>query len=387
MMLNSFCRWMVVGLGASGAAVTVSRPVQSQQPAAGTERPEMLEHRVPVVSTVPAIAGLESQLYVRERVLPSVRESAADRAGVVLFVHGAGTPAEVAFDVPYGTYSWMGYLAEAGFDVFAVDMTGYGRSSRPAPMDDPCNLGEDLQDELIPSVLEARCPPSYPHALTTIASDWNDIDAAVEYIRELRGVEQVHMVAWSLGGPRVGGYAAIHPEKVDRLVLLAPAYSRTRRADPPELPAPGLPMGLQDRDRFIQNWDRQVGCANQYEPEVAEAVWQEMLLSDPVGASWGRGYRRAPQTTTWGWNQEIVEKTDAPALIVSPPHDAQVPPERVRELFADFGAEDKLLLDLACTSHSAMWERNHLLLFEASREWLSEGTVEGQRNGTVRLGY
>src|SRR6202000_1269217 len=52
----------------------------------------------------------------------------------VLFIHGAGTPAEVSFDVPYQDYSWMGYLAKAGYDVFSVDMTGYGRSGRPAPI-------------------------------------------------------------------------------------------------------------------------------------------------------------------------------------------------------------------------------------------------------------
>ena len=83
-------------------------------------------------STVPAIAGQTTQIYVRERALPATvaaRRLAADR--VVLFVHGAGTPAEVAFDVPYQDYSWMAYLANAGFDVFSMDMTGYGRSTRP----------------------------------------------------------------------------------------------------------------------------------------------------------------------------------------------------------------------------------------------------------------
>ena len=29
---------------------------------------------------------------------------------------------------PYQDYSWMAYLAHAGFDVFSMDMTGYGRS-------------------------------------------------------------------------------------------------------------------------------------------------------------------------------------------------------------------------------------------------------------------
>ena len=42
----------------------------------------------------------------------------------------AREPAEVAFDVPYQDYSWMAYLARAGYDVFSMDTTGYGRSTR-----------------------------------------------------------------------------------------------------------------------------------------------------------------------------------------------------------------------------------------------------------------
>jgi hypothetical protein len=34
-----------------------------------------------------------------------------------------------------------------------------------------------------------------------------------------------------------------------------------------------------------------------------------------------------------------------------------------------------------------MWESNHLTLFNASLEWLKEGTVSGQRNGVLRQGY
>ena len=55
--------------------------------------------------------------------------------------------------MPYQDYSWMAYLAQSGFDVFAMDLTGLGSSTRPAPMDDPCNLPPDQQALLIPSVL------------------------------------------------------------------------------------------------------------------------------------------------------------------------------------------------------------------------------------------
>ena len=77
-----------------------------------SERILTLDHFVRVKSTVPAMAGETAQIYVRERVQAgrALRGgSFADR--VVLFVHGAGTPAEVAFDVPYQDYSWMAFLA------------------------------------------------------------------------------------------------------------------------------------------------------------------------------------------------------------------------------------------------------------------------------------
>jgi len=344
-----------------------------------------IDHYVRVKSTVPVMNGQTSQIYVRERVQAGVAlraSSSPDR--VVLFVHGAGTPAEVAFDVPYQDYSWMAFLARAGYDVFSMDTTGYGRSTRPAPMSDPCNLAKDRQAGFV----TAPCVPSYPHALTTIASDWNDIDGAVDYIRSLRHVERVSLGGWSLGGPRAGGYAGQHPEKVSKLILLAPAYNRQANANPPAtLPADGVPMNTQSRQEFTANWDRQVGCPDQYDPAASDVVWSQLLESDPVGATWGPGVRRAPQTTTWGWTPALASKMQMPTLLFAGAHDKQVSPDRVRELYADLGAKDKVFVDLACSSHNAMWERNHLLMFRASLEWLTQGTVNGSKTGVLRLGY
>jgi pimeloyl-ACP methyl ester carboxylesterase len=348
-----------------------------------------IDHFVRVQSTVPALSGQPAQLYVRERVHAGILargSRTADR--VVLFVHGAGTPAEVAFDVPYEDYSWMAYLARAGFDVFSVDMTGYGRSTRPAAMNDPCNLAANQQTALVPRLIPAPCKPSYPHAMTTIASDWADIGAAVDYIRALRGVERVSMVAWSLGGPRSGGFAARNPQKVHRLVLLAPAYGRGSSAEPPaKLPVEGVTFNTQSRADFDANWDRQIGCPAQFSRAVSDVVWSEMLASDPVGATWGTGVRRAPQTTTWGWNKAVVAASQTPTMMVAAAHDKQVLPERVRELYEDHGAPNKVMVDLACASHNAMWEGNHTTLFRASLEWLQSGTVNGSSSGVVRLGY
>ena len=345
-----------------------------------------IDHYVPVRSMVPAITGQQTQIYVRERVKAGVALRGAN-SGIVLFIHGAGTPAEVAFDVPYQDYSWMAYLARAGYDVFSMDTTGYGRSTRLPAMNDPCNLSQEQQKQFVPSLIAKPCQPSYPNQLTTIASDWNDIGAVVDYLRSLRRADRVSLVAWSLGGPRSAGYAAQNPDKIEKLVLLAPAYRRDESAAQPALPAPGVAFNTQSRADFDANWERQVGCAEQYDPAASQSVWTNMLASDPVGATWGPGVRRAPQTTRWGWTPDVVKRTQVPTLMVSGVHDKQVMQEQVRNLYADIGSPQKVFIDLACSSHNAMWEKNHLLLFRASLEWLQSGTVNGTKTGMLRLGY
>ena len=366
----------------AAAVITLIASLSAQQPRILT-----VDHRVTVQSTVPALAGKAVELYVRERYSAAMKVTAIAPERVVLFVHGAGTPAEVAFDVPYTDYSWMAYLANAGFDVFAMDTTGYGRSVRPAEMGEPCNLSPEQQKQFIPTMIPAPCAAKYPGQLTNLGSDWNDINAVVDHIRALRKVEKVSLIAWSLGGPRAGGYAAQHPDKVHKLVLFAPAYNRAAAAAPPPLPNPGVVFNTQSRAEFDANWDRQLGCPNQFDPAVREVVWREMIASDPAGAKWGSGVRRAPSTTTWGWNAAMIGGTKIPTLIIAGAQDRQVAPERVKAAFDDLGSPDKVLIDLGCSSHNAMWENNHTLMFAASLEWLTKGTVNGSRSGVVQMGY
>ena len=47
-----------------------------------------------------------------------------------------------------------------------------------------------------------------------------------------------------------------------------------------------------------------------------------------------------------------------------------------------------MFIDLACSSHNAMWEKNHLLLFRASLAWLSAGHRQRpRRTGMIKMGY
>ena len=344
------------------------------------------DHYTNTVSTAPSQAGQTVRLYLRERV-----KGTPDPDKLVLFVHGTGTPAEVSFDVPYKDYSWMAYLANAGYDVFAVDMEGYGRSTRPAAMTEKCNLNEAGRTLY---KLAADCKPTLTGGVTTMASDWNDVTAAVNYVLNLRHADKLSLVGWSQGGPRTAGWAAQHPDKVNKLVLLAPAYSNRTgvpAATPATPPAPRSTASftIQTHEDLVTLWNKQAPCAGQYEPAALESVWREMLASDSVGSTWSPPVRRAPVTAPSPgatWTQEMAKATKIPTLMVSGVHDGQVNPRIVRNLYADIGG-DKVFVDLACSSHNVMWEKNHLLLFAASREWLDKGTVNGQKNVMLKLGY
>jgi len=360
--------------------------------AAQTKAPiESHDHYTNIVSTAPSQAGQTVRLYLRERV-----RGTPDPNKIVLFVHGAGTPAEVSFDVPYADYSWMAYLADAGYDVFTVDMEGYGRSARPAAMGEKCNLN-DAQRTLYK--VPADCKPTMTSGVTTLASDWNDVGAAVDYVLGLRHASKLNLFGWSQGGPRSAGWAAQHPDKVSKLVLLAPAYNNgagrgAGRAAAPAAAAPATPprgsaFNVQTHEDLVALWNRQAPCPGQYTPETLASVWREMLASDSVGSTWDPPARRAPVTAPSpgaSWTPAMAKATTIPTLMVSGEHDGQVNPQNVRNLYADIGG-DKVFVDLACSSHNAMWEQNHLLLFAASREWLDKGTVNGQKNVMLKLGY
>jgi pimeloyl-ACP methyl ester carboxylesterase len=381
---------LLVGTTAGSAAVG-----GSTGDVTGNDRYETVtvDHFVPHVSTVPANAGELVQLFVREVRLAkgdpqpdhgadgdhATRTKPKHLRHVVLMTGGA-QPVGASFNLDFKDYNWMENLARAGFDVFTVDMTGYGFSPRPT-MDNPCNASAADQRLLIPNPLAAPCSPSYPFKLTSRATDGDELDTVVDYIRNLRGVDTVDLLGWSRGGGRVARYAALHPEKVGRLFLYAVEYNR---AEPPvsRVPEPGVPMVIRTISSFFAGWNAQATCPDEVDPEIRAPLAATIMSFDPLGQTWGtQPLWRAPNQSLTGWNQAVAAQIAAPTLIIGGELDATVLPATLRSLYGDLVMPEKVLVHVACAAHQMVWERQHTVLHQAAREWFEEGTFAGQTAG------
>src|SRR4051794_20153816 len=78
-------------------------------------------------------AGIE--LYLRNKRPAGMTNFPAEN--ILLYVHGATYPSETAFDLPIEGASMMDLIAARGYDVYLVDIRGYGRSTRPPEMSAP----------------------------------------------------------------------------------------------------------------------------------------------------------------------------------------------------------------------------------------------------------
>jgi pimeloyl-ACP methyl ester carboxylesterase len=328
-----------------------------------------IDHWIDAISTAYSTTGEAVQLFVREK-----RPAGTAPAPVVLFIHGGTYPAVADFDLPVGSYSWMDFLAARGFHVFAMDCVGYGYSSRNW-MDDPAASSDTAS------------PGAF---MRSPQSDWKDIDAVVTFIRAHTGIPKVNLIGWSAGGPRAGGYAALHPAKIARLILLAPAYSRNGPdAAPHQAGDRGPPLRMTSRAIFDAMWDNEVKRPDQVDLSVRDAVWSLLMEIDPGGASWQPPVVRSPNTSlaaiNRGWNRAMAAKITAPSLLITMEWDAHIVPATVRELFDDLTISDKVFATIGGTSHYLPWERDHEILHYLSASWLTDGTVGGLRRGTLSI--
>lgn len=327
---------------------------------------DAIDHLVPHISTARANEGARVSLFMRER-------RRAPSGPVVLLVHGRGAAALPSFDLEYRDYSWLAYLADAGFDAFALDHLGYGNSSKPSVMDDPCNTSAENQTKyLVPNPLPTPCPARYQQPFGSFTTDWDEIDTAVEFIRSLRGDRalKVNLVGWSRGGMRVIGYAALRPGNVEKIVALNPTRF------PPLTTVPGYPTHITDKRDFFAAWNEQIdskNCPQQVDPSIREPLWKSTIAQDTLGSGWGAsGVRRSPAFSAAGWTPDLPGRVRAPTLVIRGALDTQAPEQATRALHDALGGP-KRYLTLTCGSHEVVYETQHTKALEATAAWLRNG--------------
>ena len=123
------------------------------------------------VSSEPGI-----DIYVRNKRPADLTSFSPERT--LLFVHGSTYPAHAGFDLPLGGQSWMEYIASRGYDVYCLDLRGYGRSTRPKAMSEP--------------------PANNPPVMRT-PDAVKDITAVLNAVLKRRNIPRLNLLGWSWG--------------------------------------------------------------------------------------------------------------------------------------------------------------------------------------------
>jgi len=303
------------------------------------------------------------RLYLRNKRPKSLAQYSAQRT--LLFVHGATYPAETAFDLRLNGLSWMDFIASHGYDVYLVDVRGYGRSTRPPQMD---------------AAPQANLP--IVRAPTAI----QDVGSAVEFILQRRGIDSLNLLGWSWGTTLMGWYTAQHNAKVEKLVLYAPQWIGDNRLmiDPGH---PEQPLGAWrcvTREQMRERWlakvppDKLSGLI----PDGWFDAWADATLAtDPAGAALNPPQLRAPNGVVqdrrefWAAGKPQYDPADiqVPTLLVHAEWDVDLPSTMMQGYFARLvNARYRRMVEIGEGTHTILMERNRMQLFRTVQQFLDE---------------
>ena len=154
----------------------------------------MKDNELPVQGTQHWVLQDEVRLFLWEKY-----QGSPQGKPVLVLAHGSATAGRETFDLKVpgrSEYSLMDFLVRQGFDVFAPDMRGFGSSTKPEG-----------------------------HITTEQAAA--DLNAVIDFIIKLRGVPQVHLLAWSWGTQYGGQFVMAQPQKVQRYAAYAQMHAKS----------------------------------------------------------------------------------------------------------------------------------------------------------------
>jgi pimeloyl-ACP methyl ester carboxylesterase len=308
---------------------------------------------------VPAEPGIE--LYVRNKRPADMTTFRPERT--LLYVHGATYPASTAFDLQLDGMSWMDYVAGRGYDVYLLDLRGYGKSSRPKEMEG-----------------DAKANPPIVRGDTAV----KDIGKAVDFILARRNIPRINLMGWSWGTVTMATYTTQNPGKVERLVLYAPGWIRQTASLVQAGPGPLGAYRTVTRDQALGRW--MTGVPEDKKATLIPAGWFEAwadatFATDPAGAKARPQFIRAPNGVVqdsqeyWAAGKAYYDpaKITVPTLLVHAEWDRDLPPYMAQTLFPLLvNSPGKRYVMLPEGTHTIIMEKNRRMLFEAVQAFLDE---------------
>ena len=300
------------------------------------------------------------EIFVRNKRRADLARYAPEN--IVLFVHGATYPAETSFDLQLEGLSWMEFIAGHGYDVYLMDVRGFGRSTRPREMDEP--------------------PEKNPPVART-ATAAADLGAVVDFILHRCGVRKLCLLAWSWGTRITALYTAKNNDKVHRLALYAPGWLRTSAS----MTDPGGGLGAY-RTVTVEaaKKRKRAGVPPEKVHVLMPDAWFDAwagatFATDPVGARQNPPVLRAPNGSVqdnrefWSAGQPQYDPAAirVPTRLIVAEWDADNPPAMSQALFAVLtNAPYKRLVMIGEGTHSVMIEKNRMQLFREVQLFLDE---------------
>ena len=231
----------------------------------------------------------------------------------MLFVHGATYPAHTNFDLKLDGVSWMEYIAARGYDVYLLDVRGYGKSTRPKEM--------------------AEKPDAHPPIVRSDTAV-KDVSAVVDFILKRRNIPRLELIGWSWGTTLMASYTTRNVRKVERLVLYAPVWIRQTPSLVQAGPGPLGAYRTITREQARTRW--YTGVPEDKKEALIPAgffdAWLDATLaSDPVGANMDPPVVRAPNGVVqdgleyWSAGKPYYDpaKITVPTLLVMAEWDAR----------------------------------------------------------------
>lgn len=245
----------------------------------------------------------------------------------ILFVHGV-TFSSHEFDVNYKDYSLARYFAKHGFEVWLLDIAGFGRSG-------------SVEDGFMPD------------------SDYaaEDIEAAVRSILKRNKISSIDVLGWSWGTVTSGRFAAKHPEMVHRLVLYAPIVAGLGKNTVKEA------FHHNDWESAASDFQRKIDASIDFD------IVEEPVANTFIANSWHYDRDTSPnggrRDLMVDESERLIPTADikSPVLIIVGSKDPYVSPSLCEEAYNSLTNEKSKIFIINGASHAMLIERPYYKIF------------------------